>query len=174
LTVFRGHRYTPIQVNDAASAAGSMETTGKRYMGLDVGERRIGIAFSDEEGLVATPRDTLRRQSLEKDLATLGRLARSEGAAGIVVGLPISMDGSEGREAQKVREFISALGRESGLPVTPWDERLSTVAAERALVAQDVSRARRREVVDRVAAALILQSYLDFRRSQEASPSNPT
>jgi len=140
-----------------------------RFMGLDVGERRIGIAFSDEQGIVATPRETLSRQNMEKDLTHLARLAKLEGVTAILVGLPVSMDGTEGPQAHKVRQFMVALGRETGLPVTAWDERLSTVAAERALVSGDVSRARRREVIDKVAAALVLQSYLDFRRSREGA-----
>ena len=134
-----------------------------RIMGLDFGAKSIGIAISDEAGLVASPRDTLRRSNLEKDVAWLTELARREGVEEILVGMPLSLDGSEGPQAQKVMQFIKTLTLHSGLHVRPWDERLTTVAAERALIEGNVSRARRKKVVDQVAAALMLQGYLDYR-----------
>ena len=134
-----------------------------RIMGLDFGAKSIGIAISDEAGLIASPRDTLRRSNREKDIAWLTELARREGVEEILVGMPLSLDGSEGPQAQKVMKFIKRLKLHSGLDVRPWDERLTTVAAERALIEGNVSRARRKKVVDQVAAALILQGYLDYR-----------
>ena len=134
-----------------------------RIMGLDFGDRSIGIALSDEAGLIASPRDTLRRSSLEKDLGWLTELAREEGVEEILVGMPLSLDGSEGPQAKKVTAFIDALQQYSGLHVLPWDERLTTVAAERALIEGNVSRARRRKIIDQVAAAVMLQGYLDYR-----------
>ena len=134
-----------------------------RIMGLDFGERSIGIAISDESGWIASPRDTLRRSNLKKDMAKLTELARGEGVEEILVGMPLSMDGSEGPQARKVTAFIQSLRQHSGLQVRPWDERLTTVAAERALLEGNVSRARRKKVVDQVAAVVLLQSYLDYR-----------
>lgn len=133
-------------------------------VGLDLGERTIGLAVSDGLGLTAQGVETWRRRSLAEDLAHLVDVARARGAAGFVLGLPRNMDGSEGPRAAEAREFGSALARASGLPVHFWDERLSTVAAERALLEADLSRRRRRQVIDRQAAAVILQGYLDRRR----------
>lgn len=145
-----------------------------RLMGLDVGDRTIGVAVSDENGVVALPRETLRRERLEKDLARLMAIVTEDGVGRIVVGLPFSLDGSEGPQAAKVRAFIAALSERTSVPVTAWDERLSTVAAERSLIEADLSRARRRLVIDQVAATLILQTYLDYRRSLEAREEIPT
>ena len=148
-------------------------------MGLDFGAKSIGIAISDEGGLIASPRDTLRRSNLAKDVAWLTELARKEGVEEILVGMPLSLDGSEGPQARKVMEFIKTLKLHSGLHVHPWDERLTTVAAERALIEGNVSRARRKKVIDQVAAALILQSYLDYRsvvrdgRDDQKGPAAP-
>jgi putative Holliday junction resolvase len=138
-------------------------------MGLDVGDRRIGIALSDESALIASPRETLERKGNKKDIAHLLDLARREDVSEIVVGLPLSLDGSSGPQAEKVGRFVEALRSSTSLPVTTWDERLTTVSAERLLVEADLSRSRRRGTVDRVAAALILQSYLDSRRASVGS-----
>ena len=140
-----------------------------RFMGLDVGDKRIGIAMSDAEGLIASPRDTLRRDALERDIDRLVELARSEEVGEFLVGMPISMDGSHGPQAKKVAKFIHVLTERSGMPVVPWDERLTTVAAERALLEGNVSRAKRRHVIDKVAAAYMLQSYLDYRSQKQAA-----
>lgn len=140
-----------------------------RFMGLDVGDKRIGIALSDELGLIASPRDTLCRNGLDHDLDRLLDLARQESVGEILVGMPISMDGSEGPQAKKVMKFVQLLSERAEMPVVPWDERLTTVAAERALLEGDVSRARRRKVIDKVAAAYMLQSYLDYRNQKEAA-----
>jgi putative pre-16S rRNA nuclease len=135
-------------------------------MGLDVGDKRIGVALSDEGALIASPRETLERKGNKKDIAHLLDLARREEVSEILVGMPFSLDGSMGPQAEKVSRFVAALRSATEVPVTTWDERLSTVSAERALLEGDVSRAKRRGTVDRVAAALILQSYLDFERDR--------
>ncbi len=135
-----------------------------RLMGLDVGDKRIGIALSDEGFVIASPKETLERHGNRKDIAHLLDLAQREDVSEILVGMPLSLNGSEGPQAQKVGRFIEALRAETDIPVTTWDERLTTVSAERALLEGDVSRAKRKKTIDRVAAALILQGYLDSKR----------
>ncbi len=135
-----------------------------RLMGLDVGDKRIGIALSDEGALIASPRETLERSGNRKDIRHMLDLARREEVSEIVVGMPFSLDGSLGPQAHKVERFVEALKSETDIRVTTWDERLSTVSAERALLEGDVSRAKRKKTIDRVAAALILQGYLDSKR----------
>ncbi len=134
---------------------------GERLMGLDVGAKTIGIAFSDVRRVVATPRETIRRSKFTDDAETLRRLIEANDVGGLVIGLPINMDGSEGPRCQSVRQFAANLLAKIDIPVAFWDERLSTVAAERALIEADVSRKRRAEVVDKMAAAYILQGALD-------------
>jgi putative Holliday junction resolvase len=136
-------------------------------MGLDVGTKTVGVAVADELGLTAQPITVVRRSSLKKDLATLIELARERSVDRFVVGLPLNMDGSEGPRAVATRTFGDALASASGLPMIYQDERLTTVAAERALLEADVSRQKRREVIDQVAAAIILQGWLD---AQPRSP----
>jgi putative pre-16S rRNA nuclease len=135
-----------------------------RYLGLDVGDRRIGVALSDETETLASGLSTLERVGPRKDLRAIRRLVEAHGAGEIVVGLPRTLAGEVGPQARKVLEFAEALRPVARVPVVPWDERLSTVMAERALIAADVSREGRRKVVDKVAAVLILQSYLDYRK----------
>jgi putative Holliday junction resolvase len=135
-----------------------------RSFGLDVGTRTVGVAVSDGLGLTAQPVTTIRRSSLRADLTELRRLAEHHEVDHAVVGLPLNMDGSEGPSAVEARKFGEAVARTLGIPVEFWDERLTTVAANRALLEADVSRARRRAVVDQVAAALILQGWMDARR----------
>ena len=131
-------------------------------MGLDYGEVRVGIALSDPLGLTAQPLTTLARtRSLDADLASLVALARGHAVARFVIGLPLGLDGSRGERARATEGFARRLGRAAGLPVETWDERLTSVQAERALLEADLSRARRRQVIDRAAAVLILQSWLD-------------
>jgi putative Holliday junction resolvase len=132
-----------------------------RTMGLDLGTRTIGVAVSDELGLTAQPVTTLRRRSLSADLSELNRLAHDHQVGRWVVGLPLNMNGTEGAKAAQAREFGAVLEKDSGHPVEFWDERLSTRAAERVLLEADVSRSKRREVIDRVAAVIILQGWLD-------------
>jgi putative holliday junction resolvase len=129
--------------------------------GLDLGDKTIGVAISDLRRVVATPVETLRRVKFTADAASLLALLTLRGAYGIVLGLPLNMDGSEGPRAQGTRAFARNLERLTDLPVTFWDERLSTVAAERALIEADASRKRRKEVIDAVAASYILQGALD-------------
>jgi len=140
-----------------------------RCMGLDVGDKRIGVALSDEGRIIASPRETLERRGNQKDIAHLLELARREEVSEILVGMPWKLDGSSGPQAEKVSRFVEALRAAASIPITTWDERLSTVGAERAMIEANVSRAKRRGAVDRVAAALILQSYLDARRAPQAT-----
>jgi putative Holliday junction resolvase len=135
-----------------------------RTFGLDVGTRTVGVAVSDPLGVTAQPLTTLRRSGQRADLAELRRLAEAHQVVHAVVGLPLNMDGSEGPSAVAARAFGEAVARALEITVEYQDERLSTVAANRALLEADVSRARRREVVDQVAAALILQTWLDARQ----------
>lgn len=132
-----------------------------RSIGLDLGTKTIGIAVSDELGLTAQGRPTLTRRGPKKDLEALQSLATELGAERFVLGLPINMNGTEGPRAEATRAFGAVLARATGLPVVFQDERLTTAEANRTLLAADVSRKRRREVVDQLAASLILQGWLD-------------
>lgn len=134
---------------------------GKALLGLDLGEKTIGIALSDPRLSVATPLETLRRSKFQADAAALLALADKRGAGGIVLGLPLNMDGSEGPRCQSTRAFARNLSRLTEMAIGFWDERLSTVAAERALLEADTSRKRRSQVIDHVAAGYILQGMLD-------------
>lgn len=136
-----------------------------RALGLDVGQKTIGVAVSDETGLIATPLRTLGRQSVARDAAALVSLAQELGAGTVVVGLPLDLDGQVGLAARRALALREPLER-AGLSVETWDERFSTVAAERALLEADLSRRRRKELVDKVAAAVILQGWLDARRAE--------
>jgi putative Holliday junction resolvase len=129
--------------------------------GLDFGDKTIGIAVSDLRRQVATPLSTIRRVKFTDDAAALLALVTARGIAGLILGLPRNMDGSEGPRAQATRAFARNLSRLTPLPIGFWDERLSTVAAERALLEADTSRKRRSEVIDHVAAGYILQGALD-------------
>lgn len=133
-------------------------------IGLDLGTKTIGVAVSDGLRLTATPMETIRRSKLKADAARLGELAESRGAAGIVLGLPRNMDGSDGPRVQATRAFARNLAGLLPLPIAYWDERMSTMAVERTLIAADSSRKRRAEVVDKLAAAYILQGALDRLR----------
>ena len=134
---------------------------GRPLIGLDVGTKTIGIAVSDRNRQIATPRETIRRGKFGPDAAHLLELARQERAAAVVVGLPINMDGSEGPRAQSTRAFARNLAGLTDLAIVFWDERLSSAAVERMLIEADRSRARRAEIVDKLAAAYILQGALD-------------
>ncbi|MCC5974863.1 MAG: Holliday junction resolvase RuvX [Rubellimicrobium sp.] len=129
--------------------------------GLDLGTRTIGVAVSDRMRSVASPLETIRKTKFAADAARLMALVHGREIGGIVLGLPLNMDGSEGPRAQSARAFARNLERLTDLPIAFWDERLSTVAAERALLEADTSRKRRAEVIDHVAAAYILQGLLD-------------
>ncbi len=129
--------------------------------GIDLGEKTVGVAVSDRRRSVATPLETIRRTKFTADAARLMEIVSAREIGGIVLGLPLNMDGSEGPRAQSTRAFARNLARLTDLPIAFWDERLSTVAAERALLEADTSRARRKEVIDHVAAGYILQGALD-------------
>lgn len=130
-------------------------------LGLDVGTKTVGLAISDVTRTVATPLRTLRRTKFTADAATLLALATERAVAGFVIGLPVNFNGSEGPRAQSCRAFARNLSALTALPITFWDERLSTAAAERVLLDADASRKRRAEVIDSVAAGFILQGALD-------------
>lgn len=133
-----------------------------RALGLDLGERRVGVAVCDSAGTVATPVETLvRTGDPQRDVQAIADQVREWQAEIVVVGLPISLDGSEGPAARSARSEIDRLGRLLSVPVVSYDERLTTVIAERSLVEQQVKGPRRRGVVDQVAAAVILQAWLD-------------
>jgi putative Holliday junction resolvase len=129
--------------------------------GLDLGEKTIGVAVSDRLLSVASPLSTIRRTKFTADAAALLKITVERELAGFILGLPRNMDGSEGPRCQSTRAFARNLERLTDLPITFWDERLSTVAAERALLEADTSRKRRSEVIDHVAAGFILQGTLD-------------
>jgi putative holliday junction resolvase len=129
--------------------------------GLDLGDKTIGVAMSDLRRSIATPVQTLRRVKFTADAVALLALLTARGAQGIILGLPLNMDGSEGPRVQSTRAFARNLEQMTPLPITFWDERLSTVAAERALIEADASRKRRKEVIDAIAASYILQGALD-------------
>ena len=133
----------------------------QRLLGLDVGEKTVGLAVSDSDFKVATPVDTIRRTKFAADATRLGQLIAERDIGGLVIGLPINMDGSEGPRCQSVRQFAANLLQRVALPIAFWDERLSTAAVTRAMIEQDVSRARRAKSVDKMAAAYILQGALD-------------
>ena len=132
--------------------------------GLDLGTRTIGVAVTDGLRQVASPLTVIRRTKFTADATALLQIAADRGLAGLVLGLPLNMDGTEGPRAQSTRAFARNLERLTPLPLTFWDERLSTVAAERALLEADTSRRRRAEVIDQVAAGYILQGVLDRLR----------
>lgn len=129
--------------------------------GLDLGDKTIGVALSDLRRQVATPIEVIRREKFTIDAGKLLALLDARGAAGIVLGLPLNMDGSIGPRVQATQAFARNLEKLTALPICYWDERLSTVAAERALLEADTSRKRRKEVIDQVAAGYILQGALD-------------
>jgi putative holliday junction resolvase len=136
----------------------------QRWMGLDVGDKTIGVAISDELGFTAQGITTVMRQSWATDLAALRELAVEHSVSGLVVGLPLNMDGSEGPRAAKSRTFAERASVALSLPAELWDERLSTAEVQRLLVSADVSRAKRKQVVDKLAAQVILQGYLEAHR----------
>lgn len=137
----------------------------QRLIGADLGTKSIGLALSDVERRIATPLETIRRTKFTKDAARLTALMAQFDAAALIVGLPLNMDGSEGPRAQAARAFARNFAPLSGRPCVFWDERLSTVAMTRSLIGEGASRAKRAEVIDRMAAAFILQGALDRLRA---------
>ncbi|MBV8661513.1 MAG: Holliday junction resolvase RuvX [Hyphomicrobiales bacterium] len=141
-----------------------------RLIGVDLGTKTIGLALSDVERRIATPLVTLARSQFSRDAQALGEQIRKFEAFALVMGLPLNMDGGEGQRVQSTRAFVRNLARVDPTPVVFWDERLSTAAVTRAMIGADVSRARRAEVVDKMAAAYILQGALDRLANIAASP----
>ena len=135
---------------------------GGRLLGLDVGSKTVGLALSDVTLTIATPYRTLRRTTFANDAEHLRRTIDEHGVGGLVIGLPLQMDGTEGRRCQSVRRFAANLLERMDIPIAFWDERLSTAAVERMLIREaDMSRRRRAQVIDKAAAAYILQGALD-------------
>ena len=129
---------------------------------LDLGEKTIGIAVSDDSRRIASPLETIRRKKFTQDAETLLTLGEEYAIGGYIIGLPVNMDGTEGPRCQSERQFGANLSEKTDLPIAFWDERMSTQAMERHLIDQDVSRRRRAEVIDKMAAHFILQGALDF------------
>ena len=145
-------------------------TPGQRLLGLDPGSRVIGVALSDVSLLLASPHAALQRGRLSANAAEIAAIARRQDAGGLVVGLPLSLDGSTGPAAQAARDWTHALSAATSLPAALWDERLSSAAVNRFLIDEaDMTRKRRAEVVDRMAAAYLLQAALDASRNEMGS-----
>ena len=142
---------------------------GKRLLGLDLGEKTIGLALSDTLLTVATPMETLKRGKFAADAAKLDIIISVQGVGALVVGLPLNMDGRDGPSAQSARAFVRNWVNRSEIPAVLWDERLSTSAVTRTLIEADASRRRRDEVVDKMAAAYILQGALDRLRNMRGA-----
>ncbi len=134
-----------------------------RLLGLDIGTKTIGLALSDLTAAIATPHSTIRRTKFTQDAKELFAIVDKEGVFGLVLGFPISMDGTEGARCQSVKSFADNLDKVRPVPMVLWDERMSTVAVTRVLLDADASRKRRAEVVDKMAAAYILQGALDAK-----------
>ncbi|WP_168190284.1 Holliday junction resolvase RuvX [Luteithermobacter gelatinilyticus] len=134
---------------------------GQRLLGLDLGSKTIGIALSDIQCSIASPMETLRRTKFTKDAERLLQIIKEQNVGGIILGLPINMDGTEGPRCQSTRQFAANMMKKTDIPFVLWDERLSTMAVTRTLLEADASRKRRRELVDKMAAAFILQGALD-------------
>jgi putative holliday junction resolvase len=132
-----------------------------RLLGLDVGTKTIGLALSDTRLVVASPLDTIRRTKFKDDMAALAAAIDKHEVGGLVVGLPLQLDGNDGPRTQSVRQFAKNVLAARDLPLAMWDERMSTLAVERAMIEADLTRKRRAQIVDRAAAAYILQGFLD-------------
>ncbi len=145
----------PLELREALPA-------GARLIGLDVGTKTVGVALSDTRRIIATPLETIRRRRFREDAARLFALADTHVAGGMVIGLPLTLAGSDGPRTQSVRQFARNLVALRDIPIVFWDERLSTAAVTREMIAADLTRKRRGEIVDRVAAAYILQGCLDY------------
>jgi putative Holliday junction resolvase len=143
------------------------KANGKRVLGIDWGERRLGLAVSDETQTVATPHSVERCRSDEERIDAVVRHARNLGVSSIVLGMPLSLSGEEGPTGRAVRRFGEMLGQRLDIPLVLWDERLTTGAAQRALIEAGLRRSKRREVVDKVAATVMLQSYLDCQKASQ-------
>jgi putative Holliday junction resolvase len=140
---------------------------GARLIGIDVGTKTLGLALSDVSRMIASALETIRRTKFKTDGARLLEIASGHGVGGFVVGLPLNLDGTEGPRSQATRAFARNLSALTPLPITFWDERLTTAEAERMLIEADATRRRRAEVIDKLAATLILQGALDRMREAE-------
>ncbi len=149
--------------DDVADLADAL-SPGQRLLGLDLGEKTIGMALSDSGFMIASPVGTIRRRKFTLDAEELLKLVDAREVGGLVIGLPVNMDGTEGPRCQSSRQFAANLLAMRDLPVAFWDERLSTSAVERAMVSADLSRKKRAKTVDTAAAAYILQGALDALR----------
>lgn len=138
-----------------------------RRLGIDHGDKRVGLALSDEDGVFAQPFDTLDRKGLDALVIRIAEIVEEWGVEEIVVGLPLHLDGREGASARRARRFSERVAERTGKPVVLWDERMSSMAAERALREGGLDGKAQRGKVDRVAASLLLQSYLDSRRGRQ-------
>ena len=145
----------PAELRDQVAA-------GARLLGLDIGTKTIGVALTDTRRVIASPLETIRRRRWSDDAARLLALIDAHGVGGVVIGLPLALAGGDTPRTQSVRQFARNLVALRDLPIVFWDERLSTAAVTREMIAHDMTRARRAEIVDRVAAAYILQGCLDF------------
>jgi len=141
-----------------------------RLLGLDVGDKRIGIAISDPLGITAAGLETLSRKNIEADVNAISQIAERHGAVQIVIGLPLNMDGTSGEQAEKAKSFGRKLAKAIGLPVVYEDERLTTISAIRTLTLQGIKTGNKKDLVDRQAAAIILQKFLD--REEPPSPAS--
>jgi len=137
-----------------------------RLLGLDYGSHRIGVAVSDPLGLIAQPLQAIRRRGDNRDIESIGALVREFSVEAVVLGLPLMLDGTEGVQAKRARDFGAKLGGAIGVAIEPWDERMTTVQAERHLIASGVRREKRKEIRDSLSAVLLLQSLLDFRNQK--------
>ena len=146
---------------DNPTALKAAVAPGARLMGLDVGTKTIGLALSDTRLVIASPLDTIRRRRFAEDMAALFGLIERHGVGGLVIGLPLALDGRDSPRTQSVRAFARNLLALRDLPALLWDERMSTAAVTREMIAADMTRKRRAEIVDKVAAAYILQGCLD-------------
>ena len=137
-------------------------------IGLDLGTKTIGVAISDDRRVVASALDVILRKKFSIDAAILGGLITEYNVNGIILGLPLNMNGTEGPRCQSTRQFAINLDEKTNIPITFWDERLSTQAVEKHLIIQDVTRQRRKKVVDKLAAQFILQGALDFLQNEQS------
>jgi putative holliday junction resolvase len=145
-----------------AAALSDAVPAGLRFLGLDVGTKTVGLALSDTRRVIATPFETIRRRNFRADATRLSALIDAHAVGGLVIGLPLTLAGGDGPRTQSVRQFARNLIALRDLPIAFWDERLSTAAVTREMIAHDMTRRRRAAIVDRVAAAYILQGCLDY------------
>jgi len=151
-----------------------LKNNKNRLLGLDVGTKTIGLALSDATWIIASPLQTIERKKFKQDALELRTIINKYDVVGLVIGLPKNMDGSEGPRCQSIKQFSQNLLAEIDIPISFWDERLSTVAVTRTLLEADVSRKRRQELVDKMAASYILQGALDALSAKEWKTSDLT